>query len=261
MKNLTTINVNSILFLDIETAPQWQTLEDAPDYVRKEWVYKFKFNPDAPAFPDPEKNANNAQEFIKKKYAQYFIDLWDKKAGLYAEFSRIICISLGYIDGKEARIKSYYNENEAELLTEFKKDVSQFVQSTKYARLCAHYGNGFDYPFINKRLLIHGLQIPGILDTWGLKPWENGLLDTHEIWKFGNYSAASASLSSIAMAFGIPSPKDDIEGADVTRVYYESPAGLSRIVKYCEKDVFTVMQVLKRLRGEELLNPPAERLF
>lgn len=269
MRNLRTINLNSILFLDIETVPQWKTLSEAPERVRKEWIYKHKFGNDAPSAPNPEKNANDAQKFVQEKYAQYFIDLWDKKAGLFAEFSKIVCISMGYVDGKEARIKSYYQESEAELLTAFQEDFNQFCDSVKYARPCAHYGFGFDYPFISKRMLIHGLKIPLALDTWGLKPWETSTLDTQEMWKMGNWGAASATLSSIAMAFGIPSPKDDIEGADVARLYYqgisEGKSGyedaIGSIVNYCEKDVFTLIQILKKMRGEELLPQPEETLF
>tara|TARA_R110000796_G_scaffold74629_1_gene167799 strand:- start:6791 stop:7567 length:777 start_codon:yes stop_codon:yes gene_type:complete len=254
MKKLKEINVNSILFLDIETVPNWRTMAEAPEYVQKEWIYKFKFRSDAPKPPHREHLDNPNAKAIQNKYNNYFAELWELKAGLYAEFSKIVCISMGYIDGNKARIKTYSQEHEAQLLSEFKNDLSHFCGSEKSAHLCAHYGEGFDYPFINKRLLIHGLNIPSILDTWGFKPWETFLLDTQKIWKFGNYSADSGTLSSIAMAFGIPSPKDDIEGADVARVYYEEKNGLARIAKYCEKDVFTLMQIVKRIRGEELLD-------
>lgn len=248
MKHLKSLNINSILFLDIETAPNWEKLQDAPERVRKEWIYKFKFSDNAPDFPNPEKNQNATGEFLEKKYYKYFDDLWEKKAGLFAEFSKIIVISMGYQVRAEARVKSYFQENEADLLDAFKEDLAAFTGAVKGAKLCAHFGNGFDYPFICKRMLIHGLTIPDILDVEGLKPWETNLLDTQNIWKFGSYSAASGTLSSIAMAFGLPSPKDDIEGADVARVYYAG--GLERIARYCEKDVFTLINVFKRMRGE-----------
>jgi hypothetical protein len=255
MKNLKTINIKDILFLDIETVPQWRTIKDVPEAVKDEWTYKFKFRPDSPKLPHPDHVANPNSEVLLIKYDKYFADLWEAQAGLYAEFAKIVCISVGYLNNEEAVIKSYNHEDEAELLKAFKEDLNGFCNYAKFPKLCAHYGHGFDYPFINKRLLIHGLNIPGILDSWGLKPWEISLLDTHDMWKFGHYRADSGTLSSIAMAFGVPTPKDDISGADVARVYYEEARGVDRISKYCEKDVFTLIQIVRKMRGEALINP------
>ena len=255
MKNLKIIPLENIFFLDIETVPQWETLEEAPEYVRKEWVYKFKFRSDAPKPLHKDHLSNPNGQALIDKYNKYFADLWELKAGLYAEFSKIVAISAGYIYQEEAILKTYDKIEEKELLKSFSEDLISFCNYAKKPYLCAHYGEGFDYPFINKRLLINGLNIPDVLDTWGLKPWETTLLDTQKIWKFGNYSADSGTLSSIALAFAIPSPKDDIEGADVARVYYQEKEGLKRISKYCEKDVFTLMQVVRKIRGEQLLTP------
>lgn len=250
MKGLKRENIDSILFIDIETAPQWEKLEDAPEYVRKEWIYKFKYKEGAPTAPNPEKNANDEQAFIQNKYLKYFSDLWEKQAGLYPEFAKIICITAGYMVAGTLRLKSYYDASEANLLERFSNDVRLFSSANTYLKLCAHYGKGFDYPFTIKRLLIHRKPIPPILDSYGLKPWEVVNLDTQEIWKVGGYGS-SATLSSIAMAFGIPSPKDDIEGADVARCYYAGE--IDRIVTYCEKDVITLVNVFKSMRGEALL--------
>lgn len=119
-------------------------------------------------------------------------------------------------------------------------------------KLCAHFGKGFDFPYLGKRLLIHRKPLPMILDTYGVKPWEmESLIDTLEVWKMGGYGNGG-TLGSIAMAFGIPSPKDDIDGGDVSRCYHNGE--IDRVVFYCEKDVLTLVNVFKAIRGEELLN-------
>lgn len=250
MKLLKNENINNIFFLDIETAPQWETLEEAPDFVKKEWIYKFKFRDDAPKLPS-DTTTDARLEHEKNKYFEFFSNLWTAQAGLYAEFSKIICISAGYMSGYNFKLKSYAQENEADLLKTFSQDLTAFYNYNKHLKLCAHFGKGFDYPFIAKRLLIHRQNLPVLLDNYGLKPWEGVNLDTHEIWKIGSFGG-SGTLGSIAMAFGIASPKDDIEGADVARAYYTGELG--RIVTYCDKDTFTVLNVFKAMRGEELLD-------
>lgn len=250
MKKLKSENINNILFLDIETAPNWRFFEDVPEDMQKEWIYKFKFKDNAPKKPNEDEDKGTF-EYLIKKYSEYFSNLWEKEAGLYPEFSKIICISMGYMYGENFRLKSISNEKEENLLDELVDTLDSFKSVNKFAKLCAHYGKGFDYPFIAKRLLIHRRDIPFILDTYGLKPWEmESLLDTQEVWKMGGYGG-SGTLSAIAMAFGIPTPKDDIEGADVSRCYHNGE--LERIVTYCDKDVVTLLNVFKAMRGEELL--------
>lgn len=252
MKELKAENINNILFLDIETAPNWRYFKDVPENVKKEWIYKFKYNEKAPPFPNVEENENYRDPIYMEKYLEFFSNLWEKQAGLYAEFSKIICISVGYLNGSNLRIKSVYNKNEGELLDEFIAIISSFTAVNRFAKLCGHYAKGFDYPFIGKRILINRRKLPFILDTYGLKPWEIvNLLDSQEVWKMGSYGS-SGTLSSIAMAFGIPTPKDDIEGADVSKCYHNGE--IDRIVTYCEKDVITLVNVIKAMRGEELLN-------
>ena len=255
MKAVRNENLNQILFIDIETAPQWQTLAEAPDYVQKEWIYKFKFREGAPKKPDPSKNPNDDQEYIRKKYFQYFADLWDEQAGLFAEFSKIICISAGYVVGGTLRLTSFFDASEAALLGRF-ADVLKQLQASGF-KVCAHYGKGFDFPFTAKRMLIHRMNLPYLLDFAGLKPWEIPALDTHEIWKMGNFQGGG-TLGSIAMAFGIASPKDDIEGSDVARCYYGGE--IDRIVTYCEKDVVTLYKVFKAMRGEDIENINVEKI-
>lgn len=245
MRKLRQININNILFLDIETVPVALTMSEAPMNIQNEWVYKHKFKDDAPPITD--------DIFDETSYRRYFENLWTKKAGFSAEFSRIVCISFGFLNGETFRMKSCNQQSEKELLESFCTVLNQFIERNTQLMLCAHFGKGFDFPFITKRLLAHRMEIPSILDVYGLKPWEmTQLLDTLEIWRFGG--GEGAGLPAIAMHFGIPTPKDDISGADVARVYYsEGMEGVKRITVYCEKDVVTLINVFKAMRGEELL--------
>ena len=228
---LENINTESILFLDIETAPLVYKYAEQSEGARKLWDDKFK---NSTSIESPEK--------------QY------KKAGIYAEFAKIICISVGVLKNKEFRVKSFYGDDEKKLLQDFSNLLSKHYEK-KESLLCAHNGKEFDFPFIARRLLINGLRLPKILDMAGKKPWEVNHLDTMELWKFGDYKNYT-SLNLLANVFNIPTPKDDIDGSDVARVYWEEK-NLERIVKYCQKDVLTVAQLFLRFKGESLIDSDA----
>jgi predicted PolB exonuclease-like 3'-5' exonuclease len=236
MKILNNIKIETVLFLDIETAPNWLNLEDAPASIASEWIYKFKFRNDAPAEPK-----------TGEAIPVYYSELWQKEAGLFPEFSRIVCISAGFMYKGDFLLRSYFDQNEGALLTKFKADLESFCIAIPLAKLCAHFGKGFDFPVIAKRMLINRIVIPNILDTAGLKPWENSNLDTHEIWKLGG--TTSAGLPAICMAFGIDTPKSDLNGSLVSKAFAEGE--LRRIADYCEEDVFALLNVFKAFRMEE----------
>lgn len=253
MQIINNIRIENILFLDIETAPNWLNLEDAPENVKNEWIYKFKFRAEAPRLAD-QSHADNpnheaAANMLQEKYNKYFADLWHAEAGLNPEFSRVVCISIGFMHGGNFYLKSYTNVNEGDLLKAFKADLLAFTASNSNARLCAHFGKGFDYPFLAKRMLINRIPLPVILDSAHLKPWEQINLDTKEIWKLGGVN--SSGLSALCMAFGLETPKDDLDGSKVAAAFHAGE--LKRIAIYCEKDVFALLNVFKAMRLEEPL--------
>ncbi|MDA7730466.1 3'-5' exonuclease [Salibacteraceae bacterium] len=176
-------------------------------------------------------------------------ELYDR-AGIYAEFGKIVCISVGYIREGEIRLKSFFSDNELELLHEFTEMLNQYY-SSPYQLLCAHNGKEFDFPYIARRLLINGIPLPGILNIAGKKPWEVQHLDTLELWKFGDYKNYT-SLNLLTAIFDIPTPKDDIDGSMVGAVYYKEK-NLSRIKEYCEKDVVALTQLMRRYKNLELI--------
>jgi len=216
--------INNVLFLDIETVPLVYDYQQLNEPFKKLWDLKWQYHKDI----TPEQ--------------QY------TKAGIYAEFAKVVCVCVGYFNGKEFRLKSFYGDDEKILLEDFKSTLEKHFSG--YA-LCAHNGKEFDFPFICRRMLINGISLPEILQIQGKKPWEVAHLDTLELWKFGDYKNYT-SLQLLAAIFNIPTPKDDIDGSQVAKVYYEEK-DLERIKTYCSKDVVTVARLLQKMRGEQAL--------
>lgn len=230
------MNFNNILFLDIETVAQYEHYEELPNEWRELWDHK-------------------ANSLIRDKERDTPGTIYDR-AGIYAEFGKIICISVGCIQGqgddKKLVLKSYADENEHKLLTQF-ADMLQKWSGDSEKFLCAHNGKEFDYPYLCRRMIINGIQIPEALKIAGRKPWEVRHLDTLELWKFGDYKSYT-SLKLLALALGIPSPKDDIDGSMVNAVFYKEK-DLERIATYCQKDVLTLTQILLRFHCQPLIKP------
>ena len=155
-------------------------------------------------------------------------------------------------DGEEQiRIKSLYSKEEKKLLQEFIDLLDSYYASPDYM-LCAHNGKEFDIPFLCRRILINQLKLPFLLNIAGKKPWEIKHIDTMEQWKFGDYKNYT-SLDLLTYVFDIPTPKDDIDGSMVAKVYYEDQ-NLERIVSYCEKDVVATIQLFRRYQGNPLIS-------
>jgi len=220
------IKLETILFLDVETAPLVYKYTDLDVNMRNFWDNKFRYQP----AESPE--------------IQY------KKAGIYAEFSKVICVSVGFFNEETFRIKSFFNDSEKELLNDFSALLKKHY-NTKSHLLCAHNGKEFDFPFLCRRMLVNDVKLPKILNLAGKKPWEVNHMDTMELWKFGDYKNYT-SLNLLATIFNIPTPKDDIDGSDVARVYWEEK-DIKRIVNYCQKDVITVAQLFLKFKGQPLI--------
>jgi DNA polymerase elongation subunit (family B) len=123
--------------------------------------------------------------------------------------------------------------------------------SKKDLSLCAHNGKEFDFPYLSRRMMVNGISLPAVLDNAGKKPWEVKFVDTLELWKFGDYKHYT-SLELLAYLFGIPTPKDDIDGSMVAGIYYQEK-DLPRIARYCEKDVLTIIRLLLKFAGQDTI--------
>ncbi len=227
LKNL---NLENVLFLDIETVPQYAGYNELPDHFKKLWDDK----------------AGRLKQAEKPETPE---ELY-QRAGIYAEFGKIICISVGFLTGSQFRLKSFYGDDERELLAEFSGLLNRHYNTNQHL-LCGHNGKEFDFPYIARRLLINRLPLPEILNLAGKKPWEVQHLDTMDLWRFGDYKNYT-SLNLLTAIFNIPTPKDDIDGSQVYRVYWKEH-DIERIVTYCQKDTLAVAQILLSYMGKPLI--------
>jgi uncharacterized protein YprB with RNaseH-like and TPR domain len=231
---LQNINYNKILFFDIETVPLTYEFKDLEERAQGLWDRKTRFL--------QERDDLSPDELYEK-------------AGIYAEFGKVVCISMGFVlqkDGEtQIRVKSIANENEKILLQEYIDLLSSYYNSPDFL-FCAHNGKEFDIPFLCRRILINGLKLPFILNVAGKKPWEIKHLDTMELWKFGDFKNYT-SLDLLTYIFNIPTPKDDMDGSQVAKVFYEEK-NLDRIIHYCEKDVIATIQLFRKYQGDSIID-------
>ncbi len=229
MNTLTTLQ--NILFIDIETVPQYSSFEELPERNKKLWTKKCGLF----------KEEHSPEEFYPR-------------AGIYSEFGKVICICCGFFnDNQIYEEESFYGHDEKAILLSFKNLINtKFYHNNK--TLCAHNGKEFDFPYISRRMLINSIPLPAMLEIAGKKPWEVRHLDTMELWKFGDYKSFT-SLDLLSAVFEIPSPKDDIDGSMVCKIYWQDD-DLERIVKYCRKDVKTLCEIYMRIAQIEKVSFP-----
>jgi len=220
------LDLQNILVLDIETVPQYSSYDEVSPNMQKLWAAKTQY----------QRKDETPDDFYER-------------AGIWAEFGKIICISVGIFTKEQPiglRVKSFAGHEEKELLLQFKALLKKQPANMV---LCAHNGKEFDFPYLCRRMLVNGVQLPAQLEISGKRPWEINHLDTMELWKFGDYKNYT-SLSLLAEIFNIPTPKDDIDGSMVGHVYWNED-DLPRICTYCQKDVIATAQLIRRFRGEE----------
>lgn len=221
-------DLHNLMVLDIETVSQYKHHHEMPEHFRKLWDHKTQY----------QRKEETPENFYTN-------------AGIWAEFGKIICISVGiFTRGKPVglRVKSFASKDEKQLLLDF---AAMLSTQPPGLILCAHNGKEFDFPYICRRMLINGIKLPVQLEMSGKKPWEINHLDTMELWKFGDYKNYT-SLNLLTAIFDIPTPKDDIDGSQVGHVFWHED-DLPRICTYCQKDVVATAQLLRRYRGEELI--------
>ncbi|WP_456421017.1 3'-5' exonuclease [Lutibacter sp.] len=226
------LNFENILFLDIETVPEVENFTDLTETKQELFALKTQYQ---------RKEDFSPEDFYER-------------AGIWAEFGKIVCISVGYFtnfnsENRAFRVTSFFGD-EVKILEDFKKLLNSHFNKAQHL-LCGHNGKEFDFPYIARRMIINQIELPEKLNLFGKKPWEIPHLDTMELWKFGDYKHFT-SLKLLTSILGIPSPKDDIEGSEVSVVFYKEK-NIKRIVKYCEKDTIAVAQLLLRFNNEPLI--------
>ncbi len=219
-----------ILFLDIETVSEHADFQKLSEPWQELWADKTRF--------------------LRKEETPE--DYYPQRAAIMAEFGKVVCISCGYFvkekDEKRFRVKSFAGENEFKSLNDFAKMLR--LHFDRNYKLCAHNGKEFDFPYLARRMIVHEIKLPKLLNFSGLKPWQVPHLDTMEMWKFGDWKSFT-SLKLLAELFGLPTPKDDIDGSQVGDVFWKEN-DINRIRDYCQKDVVTLARIFLRMenRGE-----------
>ncbi|MEM9328562.1 MAG: 3'-5' exonuclease [Bacteroidota bacterium] len=221
-------NLRDILVLDIETVSGYPTFDEMPEGLKSHWLRK--------------------AGFLRNEDEKPLEELYFDRAGIYAEFGKIIVIAVGIFDVSKGdtalRVKSFHAHDEKSLLLEFVMFLRERFDQDRLT-LCAHNGKEFDFPYLCRRLIIHGIPIPSVLSLSGKKPWEVKHIDTMEMWKFGDYKSFT-SLDLLTHLLGISSSKSDMDGSKVNQVYHEED-GLTRIAEYCCQDVEATAQVYLKL--------------
>lgn len=208
--------LSNILFLDIETASSTESFAELDPRLQPEWIRK--------------------ERLIRRESVLEPGELFFDRAGIHAEFGKVICVGVGYFQAKKKekkhlfRSKVFAQEEEKETLLELKT----LLEKKKWI-LCAHNGKEFDFPYLCRRMLIQGIPLPEPLQLAGKKPWEIRHLDTMELWRFGDFKHYTR-LELLAAAFGIPSSKEGMDGSEVNPTYYQEK-NLEKIKNYCLRDV------------------------
>lgn len=220
---LDVISLDKIVFLDIETVPAYADYHSLNDIEKELWL--------------------NKVQFLKRNESDSAESLYPR-AGIYAEFGKIVCISVGHftrVNNKRSfNISSFFGDSEKDVLNRFILFLNKIGNSSTL--LCAHNGKEFDFPYMCRRMIINRFKIPEVLNISGKKPWEVNHLDTMELWRFGDYKSYTP-LKLLTYVAGLPSPKDDMDGSDVSRVYWRD-RDLNKIAVYCQKDVVAVANIL-----------------
>lgn len=232
------IRLENMLLIDIETVSEHPAFSELSNDWKELWQEKVQ------------------RQLPENVTAEEF---YPQRAGVMAEFSKVVCISVGYFkrDGKaiHLRVKSFYGDDEKMLLQDFIAALQKMETSNNKWSFTGHNIKEFDIPFICRRLLINNLSIPPFLDFQNMKPWETNMIDTFQYWRFGDYKHYT-SLKLLAAALHVPSPKDDIDGSMVGDVYWKEK-NLERIVTYCQKDVVTTANIVLRFKNMPLLEEGA----
>lgn len=217
--------IKSMLFIDIETTSGFKTLDELKES-----------HPELISFWDRKEKFIRAED-VELKDAESS-DIYFQKASLTAEWGRIVCISVGQIkfdedDNPFMQKKSFYGSDEKELLTDFISFMNQVFFKAPGIKLVGHNIKGFDLPYIIKKSILHSLELPRQLHLHKVKPWENCLIDTYEVWKAGGWS--SAALAHLCLLLGIKNPKDDMNAGEVGAAFYAGR--IEEIKNYCEEDI------------------------
>jgi hypothetical protein len=229
--------LEQLMVLDIETVSAAASFHELSPAWQELWVEKYS-------------KTAAASLSAEESYSQ--------RAAIMAEFGKIICISTGFFHNEPGkghclRLKTWVGEDEKQLLNQFVEICDRFAARQPAFFFAGHNIKEFDIPYLCRRMMHHHIPLPQYLQLHGKKPWETQMLDTLELWKFGDYKSYT-SLKLLCASLDIPTSKDDIDGSKVGQVFYVE-RNMQKIADYCGKDVVAVAQILLRFSNLPLLLP------
>lgn len=231
--------LDKLLFFDIESVSQYEDLYDMTEDKLKMWESYYD------SFRKKVTDESRIDsEIMSKKDIQR--EVYRQTAAFFPEFGKVACVSMAFVtkDG-EVRFESFYGEDELHILTEVRK-IFDKIEPLGFD-LCGQSIKIFDIPFLGKRYFINGMKPPKLFPSHETKPWDLRVVDTKEVWQFGNNWSLS-SLDLICSSLNIESPKNgDVKGDSVTTNYWEG--NHEEIKEYCERDVKALVDIITKLNN------------
>ncbi len=230
------IRLENLIFIDIETVKEHEGFSGLDDVSADLWRKK--------------------SSFFKVAEGSVEEDLYEEKAGLYAEFAKVVCISVAFMvkngEGKyDLRLKSFYGEEESFILKDFKELLDKYYKNSKYI-FCGHNIKDFDLPFLMRRMLINQIRLPLKFNINNFKFYQPMAVDTFQIWKFGDHRNYT-SLKLMQKALKIDFPEySEIDGNDIDQLYWKDK-NMDSIIEHCQNDVISVAQLMLRFKSFDLL--------
>lgn len=255
------MSLHKILFLDIETVRLTEFIKDLNPHLRACFEKKFKDKIHT-ALYSPTVDELMTTADLDERFASAVQRVWEAEAGFHPEFAKICCIAVGMIGvDRTLRTRSKVGDDEKAILEWLQASIDSLrrLPGGGITHICAHNGKGFDFHFIPKRCIILGLAVDIFFQIIGKKPWElTQLIDTQEVWGMGVFNAKVA-LDTLAAVFGIPTPKEVMDGSEVAEYFFghRGPDGWNLIGKYCELgDVVTLAKVYLAITLQQPLKEP-----
>jgi DNA polymerase elongation subunit (family B) len=230
------VNIDKLLFFDIESVSQYKDLYDMSERELEVWM---KYYDSMRKKVTDESRMVDLGEHTKEHYRE----VYRQTAAFFPEFGKVACVSMGFVTKDKVKYDSFYGEDEAEILKEVRK-VFNKVDGLGFD-LCGHSIKMFDIPFLGKRYYINGMKPPTLFPTHETKPWEMRTLDTKDMWQFGN-KWSLGSLDLVCSSLNIDSPKNgDVKGDNVTTNFWGG--NHEEIKDYCERDVKALVDIVTKL--------------
>lgn len=242
--------IDKIVFLSLKTVSQYPNYESMP--VNLKFLFQKKHEKEINALAEETYYDETALQTSRKGITRALNEVYEDKAAVSPEFGKIAAIALGGIRENKFVSQTFSGDEQSILNTilDAKKVALFSTESiTKLSvDICGHAIKSFHFPYLAKRMMLSGLDVPAILDTSALKPWEmTFLIDTMECWKMNQWDG-NCSLDLLCELFGITRTEQSISGKTVNEVYWKEQDN-EKIERFCGDDVFALAKLYLKLKN------------